>query len=350
MSSKTYVGTKAFALRGTLLDAGTIQKLAEAGSLEELVNRLKGTSYSDVVSSLPSPFTARRMELALRERLAVVHSSIIKGAGRYSILELYYLKNIAWDLKLALKAKILRRVSDDTAEFLDMKAEELAGRRDIIVRLLSARDINEAVSGLSGTEFYSEVEKALASYSARGEIKFFDHFIDRAVLSAISREYSLNSKIYATKSADANGIKDMVALDIDSYNVLSVLRTRLWGLPENEVNDLIIRPTRRVESSVLSSMATADSTSEAVKLLEIIYPIQPQGAKTDEDLIDMVEDEFAIRQKQTALQAFVWQGLGPGAALALIKLLEFEVSNLSAIAIGVEAGIDPKMIISKLRT
>ncbi|HEV2225324.1 MAG TPA: V-type ATPase subunit, partial [Nitrososphaerales archaeon] len=105
MSSRTYVGTKAFALRGSLLDSATVQKLAETTSLDELVNRLRGTPYTDVLSGLSPPYDARRIELALRERLAIVHHSITQGAGRYGILELYYLKNIAWDLKLALKAK-----------------------------------------------------------------------------------------------------------------------------------------------------------------------------------------------------------------------------------------------------
>jgi len=53
--------------------------------------------------------------------------------------------------------------------------------------------------------------------------------------------------------------------------------------------------------------------------------------------------------RDTADLAFVWQGLSPGTILGLIKLLEFEVSNLAAIAIGVEAGMDPKKILSKLR-
>jgi V/A-type H+-transporting ATPase subunit C len=349
LSNRIYVGTKAFALRGTLLDRGAIQKLAEAASLDELVNRLKGTPYSGAISALSPPYTARRMELALRERLVTVHNSIAQGAGRYGILELYYLKNIAWDLKLALKAKVLNRTFEETVEFLDMKAEELVGRRDLIVKVLSARDITEAVAGLSGTEFHSDVEKALASYTAQGEVRFFDLYIDHAVLSAISREYSLNSKIYASKTADVNGVGDIVALDIDGYNVLSVLRARLWGLSEPEIHDLVVRPTRRVSAPILASMAGAESTDEAVKLLEPFYRFQVQGAQNGEDLIDMVEDGFAEKLRQTSELAFVWQGLGPGATLALVKLLEFEVSNLAAIAIGVEAGMEPKKILSRLR-
>jgi len=350
LSSRTYVGTKAFALRGSLLDSATVTKLAEATSMDELVNRLRSTPYANALSGLSPPFNARRIELALRERLAVVHHSITQGAGRYGILELYYLKNIAWDLKLALKARALGRSYEETLEYLDMKAEELVGRRDLIIKVLSARDISEAVTMLSGTEFFADVEKALASYASKGEIRFFDVYIDHAVLSAISKEYSLNPRLYAAKSADVNGVRDIVALDVDSYNVLSVLRAKLWGLSEADVQELIVTPARRVQHSTLMSMAGADSVSEGVKLIEQSYRFQLQGAQNDEELIDLVEDGFANQLRETSTLAFVWQGLSPGTILALIKLLEFEVSNLSAIAIGVEASMDPKKIISKLRT
>ena len=349
MSSKSYVGTKAFALRGSLMDSETLQKLAESTSLDELVNRLRSTPYADSLAGLSPPFNARRVELALRERLAAVHFSVTQGAGRYRILQLYYLKNIAWDLKLALKAKALNRTYEETVEYLDMKAEELVGRRDLIVKVLSAKDVNEAVTVLSGSEFASDVEKALAAYGSRGEIRFFDVYIDHAVLSAISREYSRNPSLYAGKSADVNGIADIVSLDIDSYNVLSALRSKLWGLSESEVRELAITPAKRVQAQTLASMAAADSVSEAVKLIEASYRFQVQGTQSDEELIDQVEDGFANQMKDTAKLAFVWQGLSPGTILALIKLLEFEVSNLAAMAIGVEAGIDPKKILSRLR-
>ena len=349
MSSRTYVGTKAFALRGSLLDAASVQKLAESTSLDELVNRLRSTPYADFLSGLSPPFDSRRIELALRERLAVVHHSATQGAGRYRILQLYYLKNIAWDLKLALKARALGRTYEETVQYLDMKAEELVGRRDLLVKVLSAKDVNEAVTMLSGTEFSSDAERALASYTSKGEIRFFDVYIDHAVLAAISKEFSLNPRLYEAKAANVNGVGELVALDIDAYNVLSVLRSKLWGLAEAEVQELIITPARRVQLQALTSMAGTDSVNEAVKLIEPSYRFQLQGAQTDEELIDLVEDGFVKQMKETSSLAFVWQGLSPGTILALIKLLEFEVSNLAAIAIGVEAGIDPKKILSKLR-
>jgi V/A-type H+-transporting ATPase subunit C len=348
LSSRTYIGTKAFALRGSLLDGNTVQKLAESTSLEEFVNRLRSTPYADSLASVSPPFNARRIEVALRERLAVVHHSITQGGGRYGIFQLYYLKNIAWDLKLALKARALDRSSEETTEYLDMKAEELVGRRDLIVKVLSAKDVNEAATMLSGSEFFSDVEKALAAYSSKGEIRFFDVYIDHAVLSAISKEFSLNQRLYAAKSANVNGVGELVALDIDAYNVLSVLRSKLWGLSEAEIEELVVTPTRRVYLSVLTSMAGADSVGEAVKMIEPFYRFTLQGAGNDEELIDTVEDGFARQTRDTATLAFVWQRLSPGTVLGLIKLLEFEVSNLAAVAIGVETGMEPKKILSKL--
>ena len=322
--------------------------MAESTSLEEMVNRLRGTPYSDTFSNMSPPFNAKRIELALRERLAEVHSSTTKGAGRYRILQLYYLKNIAWDLKLALKARALNRSYEETVEYLDMKAEELVGRRDLMVKVLSAKDVNEAVTMLSGSEFSSDVERAMAVYVSKGEIRFFDVYIDHAVLSAISKEYSLNPRLYSARSANVNGVSDMVALDIDAYNVLSVLRSKLWGLSEAEVQELVITPARKVSLPILNSMTAADSVSEAVKMIESAYRFSLQGAQGEEELIDMVEDSFAKEMRNTASLAFVWQGLSPGTILGLIKLLEFEVSNLAAIAIGVEAGMDPKKILSRL--
>ena len=350
MSSKTYVGTKAFAIRGTLLDRGTVQKLAEATSLEELVNRLRSTPYSDVLSALAPPFEARKVELALRERLASVHHSIMSSAGKYKIIELYYLKHIAWDLKVALKAKALGRPYEETLEFLDMKAEELVGRRDLVVRVLTAKDISEGVAALSGTEFHGDVERALASFVAKREVRFFDLFIDHAVLSSISKEYSNNFKLYASpRATDVAGVGDIVANEVDAYNILSILRSKLWGLPEAEIQGLMISPTHRATSSVLSRMAGAESVQDGLKLVESLLGTQAQSAQDDEQLIDSVEESFTNEMRDTAAKAFVWQGLGPGTTLGLIKLLEFEVSNLAAIAIGVEARMDPRVIQSKLR-
>jgi len=337
-------------LRGTLLDSGSVQKLSESTSLEELVNRLRGTPYGETLSGLTPPFSARKLELSFRERLADVHHSIMATAGKFSILELYYLRHVAWDLKLALKSRALAKSYEETVEYMDMKAEALVGRRDLIVKVLSAKDATEAVSMLSGTEFHDDAAKSLAAFSSKGDVRFFDVYIDHAVLTRISKEYAANFRVYSSpRATDVAGVGDMVSLDIDAYNALAVLRSRLWGLSEQDVKELIITPTYKIPLDTLNRMVGSESTSEATKQLESAYSVPSQAVASDEQLIDTVEEGFARRMKSTASKAFVWQGLSAGTALALVKLLEFEVSNLAAIAIGVEAHIDPKSILSSLR-
>jgi len=349
MPGRTYIGTRASAQRGTLLDKASIQKLAESATLEELVNRLKVTPYSDALSNLVLPLTARKLELALRKRLDKVHYDLMKSAGEYRLIQLYYLRHIAWDLKSVLKSKALGTSYEESIEYLDMKAEELVGRRELMVKVLSASDVQEGVALLSGTEFHADIAKAAASFSATGEARFFDIYVDHAVLTGISEAYSSESKLYSSSRAvDMAGIGEIVAIDVDAYNVVSVLRAKLWGLPSQEVRNLLVTPAFRVPTSVLVKMIGSESVSDALKQIQQIYPTGVEEQASDEELIAAVEEVFTNRMKTTLTKTFAWQKLGPAYALALIKLLEFEVNDLAAIAVGVEAQMSPREMINKL--
>jgi vacuolar-type H+-ATPase subunit C/Vma6 len=140
----------------------------------------------------------------------------------------------------------------------------------------------------------------------------------------------------------------MVALDIDSYNILSVLRAKLWRLPEQEVRSVVVNPPYGSRLTNLERLITAESVSEAVKQLGNILPELPQSNGSDEDTIDFIEDYFTAESLKVASKAWVWQGFGIAAALALTRLFEFEVRNLAAIAIGVEAHMDTKDVLAKL--
>lgn len=340
-----YAGTKSFALKGQLLDRPTLEKLAESASIDELVNRLKTTPYSDYISQLSPPYFSRKLELAFRARLADVHFSLIRATNS-RLVELFYLKRIGWDLKTVLKAKALGKSYEETSEFIDMRAEELVGRRDLIVRVLSAKDIQEAQTLLSGTEFYEDAEKALSAYLSTGEIRVFDTYIDHAILSQISKEFTSNKKGYASRS-DVSDVESIVSLEIDSYNILTVLRAKVWKIPDNEVRSLIITPSYKVSSETLGRMISTETVEEASRLLPEKY-LKDVTKQDEESIIDGIEWNLAEEGVRTASRTFLWQGLGLAVALGLIKLLENEVNNLSAIAVGVESHLEARRILSKL--
>jgi V/A-type H+-transporting ATPase subunit C len=349
MPRNIFVGTAAAAVKGTLLEKGPIEKLAESTTLDELVNRLKGTPYAEYLIKVTQPYTALALELAFRERLADVHFRMMNLTGNYELVSSYYLRQIAWDLKSVLKSKALGRSSEESMEYLTLHAEELVGRRDLIVRIVSARDIQEVPSLLAGTEFGKDVSDAVSIFMAKREIRTFDLFIDHAVMSGIAKAYSTRAGEYkSSRAVDVAGIREMVALDINSFNVLSVLRAKLWKLPEEETRSLVLNPIAGGGFVNVQSMVSVDSISEAIKLVpgSIHDPIQTAG--TDEESIDLIESYLVGESSRVARKSFVWQGLDVSGALALVKCLEFEVRDLAAISIGIEAGIDSKAVLSKL--
>ena len=52
MSDLTYSVVKAYAKKGSLLSRAELENLAESKNLDELVNRLRATSYNDEVGKI----------------------------------------------------------------------------------------------------------------------------------------------------------------------------------------------------------------------------------------------------------------------------------------------------------
>ncbi|MFQ6025780.1 MAG: V0D/AC39 family V-type ATPase subunit, partial [Nitrosopumilaceae archaeon] len=150
---KVFSSVKSFSGRGKLLSKNELQTLAESRDLDELVTRIKNTTYGDSISKLTAPFTAEKIEALLRSHLADVHYSLTKSVGGSPLLNAYYLKFLIWNLKLIFKGKVLGRPYEEIESRVNLHAEELIGRRDIIVKALVAKDIEEAVSSLASSEF-----------------------------------------------------------------------------------------------------------------------------------------------------------------------------------------------------
>ena len=65
-SQKIFVTVKSYSKRGQLLKRPDLQTLAESRDLDELVTRIKNTKYIDAVNSVSKPYTAEKLEMALK--------------------------------------------------------------------------------------------------------------------------------------------------------------------------------------------------------------------------------------------------------------------------------------------
>jgi len=336
-SKNVYASVKSYSKRGKLLKKSDFQTLAESRDLDELMTRIKNTVYGEAVSEVEKPYTSLGIESALRSYLADVHYSIAKTAGESRILDAYYLKFIISNLKQILKGKVLGKSQEEIETHINLHAEELIKQRDIVVKALVAKDLEEAVASLSQVEFGEEIAKAAALYEDKKNIQIFDTYFDKILYLRL---------VKALKSGDIDASK-LIGMDIDFYNILSVIRGKFWGLDEQQIQDLIIIQSPAAKE-LLGRMVSADTVRDSLdELSNTKYKDLIPQAENELDLIAEFERAFEMAIYQASLNSFT-KMFSLATTVGITKLTAYEVRNLAAIAYAVEQKIPTETTMSKL--
>ncbi len=341
MPNKIFGTVLAHSLRGKMLSKSELQTLAESRDIEELVTRMKNTVYLDALAKLTKPFTAEKVEGALREYLVNQHAKMVNIANGSAILNAYFVRHITWNLKIILKGKAMGRTYEELLPKINLRAEELVGRRDLVVKALVAKDFDEAVNSLAGSEFGEDAKKAAQSYKEKGDVRVFDTYLDHAFYKSLDR-----AVVFESKLQDA---QKLVGIDIDAYNVLAVLRGKYWGLSPADVADLIVTTTTKVSKDTLQKMINTEKIQEAIgELAATTYKdLIPRSAANDIDAIMQLEAGFEKEALKRIMNSFRTV-FTIANLLASLKLMGYEIRNLAAIAAGVEQKIPADKIMASL--
>jgi V/A-type H+/Na+-transporting ATPase subunit C len=341
MPNKIFGTVLAHSLRGRMLSKTELQTLAESRDIEELVTRMKNTVYLDALAKLTKPYTAETVEGALREHLVNQHAKIVNIANGSAILNAYFVRYITLNLKIILKGKAMNKTYEELLPKVNMRAEELVGRRDLVVKALVAKDFDDAINSLAGSEFGEDARKAAQAYKEKGDIRVFDTYLDHAFYKSLDRAVAFESKLQDTQK--------LIGIDIDSYNILSVLRGKFWGLSPNEVHELIVTTTSKAPKDVLQRMINTEKIQEAISELSgtIYKELIPRNAANDIDAIMQLESAFQKESLRRIMNSYRTV-FTVGNLLASIKLMAYEIRNLGAIAAGVEQKIMADKIIASL--
>ncbi len=340
MPNRIFGSVKSFTAKGKMLSKDNMQTLAESRDMDELVTRIKNTIYLDAVSKLQKPYTAEGVENALREDLVNFHASMANITGGSDVLNAYFVRYIIWNLKLILKGKASGRLYEEILPHVNLRAEELVGRRDIVVKALVAKDLDEAVTSLTGSEFGDDAQKAATTYREKGDLQIFDTFLDHVFYRALAKGLAT-----AGKEPD---VKAVVVPEIDAYNVLSVLRAKFWALNEQQTREIVVGATSTVTDDVIQKMINAENVSDAIaELGNTVYKeIIPQPTN-DIEAIAHLEKAFERILFRKYLGAFRTM-FSYGTMISAIKLKMIEVRNLAAIASAVEQKVSTDVVMSRL--
>lgn len=338
-SQRVYASVKSYSLRGKLLTKSDFQTLAESRDLEELITRIKNTVYSEAMSDITKPYTSEKIESALRSHLADIHYSIAKTAGDSDILNAYYLKFLIWNLKLILKGKVLGKTQEEIEPLLNLHAEELIKQRDVIIKALVAKDLEETVASLSSIQFGEEISKAVTLYNEKKNIQVFDTYFDKIMYLQLGR---------AIKNVRNRDVIRLVGMDIDFYNLLSVIRGKFWNLDEQQIQDLIVSQTPSISRELLSRMIAASSVKDAFnELTSTRYKDLIPQSENELDAISEFERAFEIAIFKACNSAFT-KMFNFATIIGITKLTAYEVRNMAAIAYAVEQKIPTETTMSKL--
>jgi V/A-type H+/Na+-transporting ATPase subunit C len=343
LSKSVYSGTKAFAIRGSILSYEQLDELADSDGLDTFVSKLKGTPYGDSLSDLQRPYDAVKIELALRHRLVKVAKSMITATSNSKVLQAYYSKFLADNLKTILKGMALEKSYEETSRFVDLYAEELVGSRDVIVRVLASRRLDEAVSSLRATQFGEAAEAAAKAFTETKNFQVFDIFLDRAY-------YRTLLSGFLAERTDKRDLREVIALDIDGFNVTSVLRAREWGLSPADAEQLIVEPEFKVPRDILVALARSETPGESISQLDKTpyAGLISQQDSTNPAWISVLEAGFERLKLRAAKRTFTWDIFSTSEALGILKLLEYEIRALAAIGFGIEQKIPRSEIMQKI--
>jgi V/A-type H+-transporting ATPase subunit C len=338
-SQKIFVTVKSYSKRGQLLKRPDLQTLAESRDLDELVTRIKNTKYLEAVNAVSKPYTAEKLETALRANLADNQFKIAKASGNSQILDAFFQKFIVSNLKLILKGKILGKSQEEISAYFNMHAEELAKQRDTVVKALVAKDLEEAVSSLSSSPFNAEIQKAVELYNETKNIQAFDIYFDKMLYKNISR---------ALRSENDQDISHIYGMEIDFYNIMSIIRGKFWGLDDERIQDLTITATVNIPNQVMDRMMAAESVKDALDELSTTrYKNLIPETEDEVEVIAEFEHAFEMTYYNSINGAFS-KMFSFATVIGISKLIGYEVRNIGAIAFAVEQNIPVETTMSKL--
>jgi len=327
-----------------LLPEARLIELADAHRIVNIFSALDETEYRPQLAEVEKgeETDMGMVERALRENLNTRYRELINMVpeDRRSTVVKVLQRTDLWNLK-TLITMIHEKVPPER------RLQELIPSptmpRERLEMLASAKDLDGLLEFMKGSEFFDVISGALGDYEKQGPI---------ALLSALDKHYytSLREDALA-KRAQRSTLKAMIGYEIDSVNIKLILRLKQEGVPPEEIDKHLIRPSHELTEAMLKAMIMAEDVRSAIHmihittygkiLVEALPKIEEQGISAAERALD--EAYLKLCRWFEFTQFF---GIAP--VISYIYLKENEMKNLRAIIRLKADGLEPQRIKEKI--
>lgn len=202
-----------------LLDQIKIERMVEADSAEDVMKILQETEYGRSIASGARP---EDFEDILSTELTTVYADINNKIRDKSLIALLSLRYDYQNLKSLLKAEALgEEVEFSLTDMGTIPSQELKSEFD-------SGSLKDA-----GGHFQNAAEKARDEFSKSRDPQQMDFIVDKAYFTHIN-------EIIAGMDNDLPMFKDYVKYQIDSYNLLALMRTRKQEKDPRFIQDVVV--------------------------------------------------------------------------------------------------------------
>ncbi len=319
-----------------------IQELAASRTLSEFIDAIKATPYSQEAQQVTPPYSALKVEHALRRRLVKIHHRLMTLGRKNYVLSALYTRHIARNFKIIIRTLHAGVKSEELNRLIDPYAEELIGARDIIARVLGSESVEEALT-------------TIRHYMADEElVPIFEKVLDPVAIEVEIDRWHVNKLRQALRKTTRAWRRNLSYLIMPIYLrfiLTSILRGKLWGLEPKDIGSMIngvLDETLRPVVSVVIESTTVEEVKKA-------FSVMPKGtipstgeSNTLTSIIQSLEKGYRGMLLTRAQRCFLRPFDEPSLALATVFLIEEEVAQLVALAAGIEQGVGPEALLDSL--
>jgi V/A-type H+/Na+-transporting ATPase subunit C len=352
MTSSSYSSSfgRLQSLSTNFLSKDTIQSLVKSEDVAEMRRMLESTWYGPEIeraSSLYSP--PELLEVALNRHLVEINKIVLETApfsGKTAIRS-YLLKWDIHNIELILSSKIIGRTITETEPFLVSSRNFPAGitggniSHDEMKIILSQPGIEGVVNYLVKYKYGNIIMRHFDTIQKTGDLSHL-------MVDLMAYYYSTLIESLKFFQGDEGVIRDVIRMQIDKKNILSLLKGKNSNLDRELVNKHLIEGGH-IALSELLEMFGSKNVGEFVNRIEerLIMGDLLETYRKTHSLIDfeIAMDQFISTKYVQRLKNI---SLSIGYIFHFIIIAEFEWDNIKRIAYGKRYGIPMERIKSML--
>ena len=340
-----YLLPKAFYTRGTLLEPDYIKRLCSLKTLTAFVDELLKTEYEKYLREIDRVSGPEIVEYSLNARLIDYELLILKSikGSSQEFIKKYFARHLYNLLGYIIRLKYTRQpvTREELAKKFDLRIEKFFEKRDIIDSLIAAKDFDESLKILKLKGYKDEVAtiEKLQKLGFTG-IYVVDLALDEGFYSRLLTCFE------ALNRGQRLMLKSIMRTFIEHYNVMLILRSILWKLPEELIRELLLY-SGKLHSRLIIPKQKYALTLYLNAIRDILGKDITLGTVTPE-VIKEIDFTFHKQIRKNAEHLYLEKLFSIAPIYASILLLEIEVLNLTKIAYGIWRKIEPQNIIETL--